>query len=54
MSSALTNALSAIVAQAAQLPDTGIASRYARRIGTGNPNVCCILLDTSGSMNQKM
>jgi Mg-chelatase subunit ChlD len=42
--------LSAVIAQAAQLPDTGLANNFKQRIGSGNPDVSILLLDTSGSM----
>ena len=42
--------LSAIIQQASQLPDLGIAANYKQRLGAGNPDIFCLLLDTSGSM----
>jgi hypothetical protein len=47
----LINSLAAIIQQAAQLPDKGIAANYIRRIGSGQPGIFCLLLDTSGSMD---
>ena len=47
----LINPLAAIIQQAAELPDTGIASNYLQRIGSGQPGIFCLLLDTSGSMD---
>jgi hypothetical protein len=47
----LINPLSAIIQQASQLPDTGIAANFQARIGSGNPDIFCLLLDTSGSMD---
>jgi hypothetical protein len=47
----LINPLTAIIQAASQLPETGIAANYHKRIGTGNPDVRCLLLDTSGSMS---
>ena len=49
---ALGNVLGSIIAQAAQLPDTGVAAQYQARIGTGNPNSRVMLIDTSGSMDE--
>jgi len=49
--SSLINPLAAIIQQASQLPDTGVAANYHQRIGTGNPDIWCLLLDTSGSMD---
>jgi von Willebrand factor type A domain len=51
--SELANIFTSIVAQAAKMPESGIAKQYTQRIETGNPDTCCILLDTSGSMNHK-
>ncbi|WP_373545950.1 VWA domain-containing protein [Chamaesiphon sp.] len=48
----LSNVLGAIITQAAQLPDTGVAAKYQARIGTGNPNSRVMLIDTSGSMDE--
>lgn len=48
----LSNVLGSIIAQAAQLPDTGVAAKYQSRIGTGNPNSRVMLIDTSGSMDE--
>jgi hypothetical protein len=53
MPSELSHILSSVISQATQLPETGIAQNFTRRIGTGNPDTYCILLDTSGSMNHK-
>jgi hypothetical protein len=47
----LANSLALIIQAASQLPTTGIAANYHQRIGTGNPNIRCLLLDTSGSMS---
>ena len=49
----LINPLSAIIQAAAQLPETGIAANYHQRIGSGNPDIRCLLLDTSGSMSME-
>ena len=49
----LINPLSAIIQAASQLPDTGTAANYHRRIGSGNPDIRCLLLDTSGSMSME-
>jgi hypothetical protein len=49
----LVNPLASIIQAAAQLPTTGIAANYHQRIGTGNPNIRCLLLDTSGSMSME-
>jgi hypothetical protein len=47
----LINPLTSIIQAASQLPATGIAANYHKRIGTGNPDIRCLLLDTSGSMS---
>jgi hypothetical protein len=47
----LINPLTSIIEAASQLPATGIAANYHKRIGTGNPDIRCLLLDTSGSMS---
>lgn len=49
----LVNSLASIIHAASQLPTTGIAANYHQRIGTGNPNIRCLLLDTSGSMSME-
>jgi hypothetical protein len=49
--SGLINPLAAIIQQASRLPDSGMAANYHQRIGTGNPDIWCLLLDTSGSMD---
>ena len=49
----LVNPLASIIQAASQLPETGIAANYHRRIGTGNPDIRCLLLDTSGSMSME-
>ena len=49
----LVNSLASIIQAASQLPTTGIAANYHQRIGTGNPNIRCLLLDTSGSMSME-
>ncbi|PSB57985.1 vWA domain-containing protein [Chamaesiphon polymorphus] len=49
----LVDPLAAIVQAASQLPDKGIAANYHRRIGSGNPDIRCLLLDTSGSMSME-
>ncbi len=46
----LVNPLASIIQQAAQLPDLGIAANYQQRLESGNPDIFCLLLDTSGSM----
>jgi hypothetical protein len=43
--------LAAIIQQASRLPDTGLAANYSQRIGSGNPEIWCLLLDTSASMS---
>jgi hypothetical protein len=43
--------LAAIIKQASRLPDTGLAANYSQRIGSGNPEIWCLLLDTSASMS---
>jgi hypothetical protein len=48
--SGLSLELSSIIQQAASLPDTGLAENFKQRIGSGNPEVSVLLLDTSGSM----
>jgi hypothetical protein len=48
----LSTALDSIIAQAAQLPDTGVAANYKARIGSGNSNSRVMLIDTSGSMDE--
>ena len=53
MGSPLVNPLASIIQAASQLPETGIAANYHRRIGTGNPDIRCLLLDTSGSMSME-
>lgn len=47
----LTTPLDLVLQQALSLPETGIAENYQSRLTSGNSNVCCLLLDTSGSMN---
>jgi hypothetical protein len=49
----LVNPLASIIQAASQLPTTGVAANYHQRIGTGNPNIRCLLLDTSGSMSME-
>ena len=49
----LVNPLASIIQAAAQLPETGIAANYHQRIGSGNPDIRCLLLDTSGSMSME-
>jgi hypothetical protein len=49
----LVNPLASIIQAASQLPATGIAVNYHRRIGTGNLDIRCLLLDTSGSMSME-
>lgn len=48
----LVDPLAAIVRAASRLPDSGIAANYHRRIGSGNPDIRCLLLDTSGALQQ--
>jgi hypothetical protein len=45
--------LTAIIQQASQLPDTGLAANYSQRIGSGNSEIWCLLLDTSASMSME-
>jgi hypothetical protein len=49
---ALANVLTSIVTQASKLPDTGVATNYQARIGSGNPLSRVMLIDTSGSMDE--
>jgi hypothetical protein len=49
----LINPLSFIIQQASQLPDSGVAANYQHRLASGNPNIFCLLLDTSGSMGSE-
>ena len=49
----LINPLSSIIQQALQLPDSGVAANYQHRLASGNPDVFCLLLDTSGSMSSE-
>jgi hypothetical protein len=49
----LVNSLTSIIQAASQLPATGIAANYHQRIGTGNLDIRCLLLDTSGSMSME-